>query len=58
MSSAAPTSAECVCTRGGRSAAGATVGNHGDAAGSAYGSVDWRESMESSRATPAQLGGR
>ena len=32
MSSAAPTSAECVCTRGGRSAAGATVGNHGDAA--------------------------
>ena len=31
MSSAAPTSAECVCTRGGRSA-GATVGNHGDAA--------------------------
>ena len=31
MSSAAPTSAECVCTRGGRSA-GAAVGNHDDAA--------------------------
>ena len=28
MSSAAPTSAECVCTSGGRSA-GAAVGNHG-----------------------------
>ena len=30
-SSAAPTSAECVCTRGGRSAG--AVGNHVDAAG-------------------------
>ena len=53
MSSAAPTSAECVCTSGGRSA-GAAVGNHEDAAGSGYSSVEWMESMESSRATPAQ----
>ena len=52
MSSAAPTSAECVCTRGGRSAG--AVGNHCDAAGSGYSSVEWMESMESSRATPAQ----
>ena len=52
MSSAAPTSAECVCTRGGRSAG--AVGNHCDAAGSSYGSVECKESMESSRATQAQ----
>ena len=52
-SSAAPTSAECVCTRGGRSAG--AVGNHGDAAGAGkYGSVESMERLESIRATPAQ----
>ena len=39
MSSAAPTSAECVCTSGGRSA-GAAVGNHEDAAGSVVARVE------------------
>ena len=57
MSSAAPTSAECVCTSGGRSA-GAAVGNHEDAAGSpSRVSVECMESMESSRATRPKEGG-